>query len=387
MSRPKIYVNPKFHTTNTTVHINPNFVAPRAAHVNPLFLQVSQPVPVEEPTPIPSVKPPTTPPQPLIRKTRHKLLRIKNTPGIVSPTLGGVKSETCEGTRPQMIKVGRNKLIKANIFAGMSRKAASMQSHTKPKPGYMYKVDNRVATNTRAVKTSKTIQSRHKTLELKRINGTVYKTSKNRLERQSSVPTSVHLPTKHSDRLISLNGSKFILKEGGKRLIPIKTNTIEPSSSKTTLEIAGIRFVQLMDGTYVRHHSHLSVVRQHLTTSKHKSIKILTQKLRKCNIPCPVYRRLGKCLAFTRGRCPKLHDPKYVEICVGALRNGGCTKVGCLMSHDLSLSKMPACKYFLKGCCVNDHCPYLHHKLNENVPLCPEFLKGFCPEADQVKLY
>lgn len=386
MSRPKIYVNPKFQTSNTQVHINPNFVSrpnEPVVHVNPLFLQLSNSSSASVP-PVTQAPVKTTPIQPLIRKTRHKLLRIKNTPAV--PNENVTKKEV----RPQMIKVGRNKLIKANIYAGMSRTAA-MQSKVKPKPGNMYKVDNRLRTSPKGsvkgiAKPSRNIQSRHKTLELKRINGTVYKTSKNRLERQRSISTSATAAlSKNSDRLISLNGSKYILKENGKRLIPIKTACDEPSSSKSTLEIAGIRFLQLMDGTFVRHHNHSSVVRQHLTTSKHKSIKILTQKLRKCNIPCPVFRRIGKCLAFTRGRCPKLHDPKYVDICSGALRKGGCTKVGCLMSHDLSLSKMPACKYFLQGCCVNDSCLYLHHKLNENVPLCQEFLKGFCPDAAQVR--
>lgn len=374
MSRPKIFVNPKF---SSTVHINPNFypnfVASKVSevvHVNPLFLQVSHPEPAEEVS-IPPVKEVLTPPQPLIRKTRHKLLRIKNSP----------KTEKNVVERSQMIKVGRNKLIKANVFAGMTQTAASMQSKVKPKSSSMYKVDNRII-----VKAANNIESRHKTLALKQIGGTIYKTSKNRLERQSSVSSVVHPLSKHSDRLISLNGSKYILKESGKRLIPIKTKTMEPSSSKTTLDIAGIRFVQLMDGTYVRHHNQSFVVRQHLATSKYKSIKTLTQKLRKCNIPCPVFRRLGKCLAFTRGRCPKLHDLNYVDICSGVLRKGGCTKMGCLMSHELSLSKMPACKYFLQGCCVNDNCPYLHHKLNENAALCPEFLKGFCAAADQVSV-
>ncbi|XP_063701222.1 zinc finger CCCH domain-containing protein 3 [Culicoides brevitarsis] len=397
MSRPKIYVNPNFQPSksNTQVHINPNFV-PKAiptetVHVNPLFLQLKQ-TPAMNFTQNPTVSSfstasTTTEVQPLIRKTRHKLLRIKNTPA-TSASPSKIAPQT-----PQMIKVGRNKLIKANIYK------ESLLSKTKPKPGNMYKVDNRASgvlkkplTSSKVVK--KSIQSRHKTLQLKKINGTVYRASKNRLERQRTVSGSVQnvnsVSSKHSDRLISLNGAKYILKENGKRLIPIvKAPSVTPSSSKTSLEIAGIRFLQLMDGTYVRHHTHSSqksVARQHLTTSKHKSIKILTKKLRKCNIPCPVYRRIGKCLAFTRGRCPKLHDPKYVDICSAALRKGGCTKIGCLMSHDLSLSKMPACKYYLQGCCVNDNCPYLHHKLNENVPICPEFAKGYCELAEKCEM-
>uniref|UniRef100_A0A336KLV3 CSON010589 protein n=1 Tax=Culicoides sonorensis TaxID=179676 RepID=A0A336KLV3_CULSO len=382
-SRPKIYVNPNF-TANNKVHINPNFLpkipTETVVHVNPLFLLKNTQILEEPPRPV-EVK--SIPAQQLIRKTRHKLLRIKNNPGTTIPEKNDASSAVNEIKQPQMIKLGRNKLVKANIYSEMKKAPpiTSQKFQTSPKlSSNRFKKDNRIK-----VVPSKTVKSRHKSMILKRINGTVYKTSTNRLERQSSRTVISNHPSKQSDRLISMNGNKFILKEGGKRLIPIKMNVNlnEASTSKSTLEIAGIRFLRLTDGTYIRHHNHSSIVRQHLTTSKHKSIKILTNKLRKCNIPCAVFKRIGKCLAFTRGRCPKLHDAKYVDICVGALRKGGCTKTGCLLSHDLSLNKMPVCKYFLDGCCTNDNCPYLHNKLNENVPLCPEFLKGFCEAADQ----
>ena len=63
---------------------------------------------------------------------------------------------------------------------------------------------------------------------------------------------------------------------------------------------------------------------------------------------------------------------------------GECTKEPCLLSHNVSLEKMPTCKYFLQGCCVRNDCPYLHKKLSDQEEICLDFLKGFCVLADQV---
>lgn len=118
--------------------------------------------------------------------------------------------------------------------------------------------------------------------------------------------------------------------------------------------------------------------------AKHKSIQVLTNKLRKCNIPCQIYRRLGKCSAQLKGKCPRLHDPKHVIICPRFLK-GECTlAAGCLLSHDVSLEKMPVCRFFLEGRCVKNDCPYLHKKVSETERICEDFLRGYCPLAAKV---
>ena len=42
---------------------------------------------------------------------------------------------------------------------------------------------------------------------------------------------------------------------------------------------------------------------------------------------------------------------------------GACTKDPCLLSHQLQMDKMPACKFFLEGLCTKENCPYLHVKV------------------------
>lgn len=108
--------------------------------------------------------------------------------------------------------------------------------------------------------------------------------------------------------------------------------------------------------------------------------------LKNSNIICPIYRRLGKCLAYANGRCQKKHDQRYVVVCPKFLRDA-CKNEKCFLSHNANLHKMPVCKYFLQGLCnkTND-CLYLHKKLTDDTKLCAEFLKGYCPLADKVKL-
>lgn len=62
---------------------------------------------------------------------------------------------------------------------------------------------------------------------------------------------------------------------------------------------------------------------------------------------------------------------------------GNCQLDGCLLSHAVTLAKMPTCKFFLAGICVRDDCPYLHKKLNARADICADFLRGFCERAEQ----
>lgn len=108
--------------------------------------------------------------------------------------------------------------------------------------------------------------------------------------------------------------------------------------------------------------------------------------MRKSNVICPIYRRLGKCLAYANGRCHKVHDQRYVIVCPKFL-TGSCQDEKCLLSHNANLHKMPVCKFFLQGLCHKQRdCLYLHKKLTDDTKLCADFLKGYCSLADKVKI-
>lgn len=110
---------------------------------------------------------------------------------------------------------------------------------------------------------------------------------------------------------------------------------------------------------------------------KNKSEKY---RLKKNNMPCPLFKKFGKCIRDEKGFCEFLHDKKHVNICRSFLK-GICHDKGCLLSHELSVKKMPTCYFYLKGVCAKENCPYLHVKVNKNSRVCPDFLKGYCEKG------
>lgn len=85
--------------------------------------------------------------------------------------------------------------------------------------------------------------------------------------------------------------------------------------SGTRLDIGGVTYVRVAPDTFERTDGHRT--RDHLSAARQKSIQLLlnARSRTKCNVPCPIYQRLGKCRALERGRCPKVHDAKRVAIC------------------------------------------------------------------------
>uniref|UniRef100_A0A182K2X1 C3H1-type domain-containing protein n=1 Tax=Anopheles christyi TaxID=43041 RepID=A0A182K2X1_9DIPT len=239
--------------------------------------------------------------------------------------------------------------------------------------------------------------SKNKQLVLVNINGVLYRSSTNKLQKSVSrtaaaAPSIVgHSPAKPAARktkehFLIIRGVRFALDRTGMKLRSVGSAPTGTSRGYTEprlnrIDIGGLTYKARKDGTFIRTESHRT--RNHLSVAKQRSIQVLASKLKKCNEPCHIYRRLGKCLAHQRGKCPKVHDPKHVSICQRFLR-GECILDGCLLSHDInSLEKMPVCRFFLEGRCVRDPCPYLHKKVSENVRICDAFLNGFCALADK----
>lgn len=399
----KVFVNPQFLRKNGTNQPQPTPMI----LVNPLFLQqrtvgngskieVHQQINQNATSPTRTIirhqEPITTTLAVPFVQQRHKLvrnptplatgsqLRSRNVTAIVIPT-AKVKQRykidrkvhsklltitdpipsTSTAIVPRPIINNRHKLIrKVNVIASSSKlKPASPR---KPTPTMIaaakvksrYKVDR--------TKQSKGVQlqsrSINKKVVLLNINGVTYRSSRTKLQRQmaDSIKSLIsNLPKFGSDRLVALPDRKFLIKQSGKALHRISrassglNTTYRPIKPNSTI------------------------------TSRRKLLKF-KNVLKKTNIPCPIYRRLGKCLAFTRGRCDKLHDRNQVMICPSFLK-GSCIKTDCLLSHNVCLAKMPVCRFYLQGCCTNETCPYLHKKLNDNAEICLEFLKGFCTLA------
>nr|XP_053606326.1 uncharacterized protein LOC128672869 [Plodia interpunctella] len=122
--------------------------------------------------------------------------------------------------------------------------------------------------------------------------------------------------------------------------------------------------------------SNMSMPIRNTSSSKIRKLKV------KCNIPCRLFRKYGKCLRNVKGHCKYLHDKKHVSICRKFLK-GVCHDKDCLLSHELSDKKMPTCFFYLQGMCTKDKCPYLHVKVNEKAIVCPDFKKGYCEKGNK----
>lgn len=216
------------------------------------------------------------------------------------------------------------------------------------------------------------------------INGVLYRSTSNKLEKTQLVtPQKKKALGTQNEKTLLIRGQKFVLDPSGTKL---ERDNETSNATLSRIDIGGLTYKKkASDGAYERDNSHQ--VRNHLTVAKTKSISMLQRgKLQITNVICPIYRRLGKCLSYSNGRCPKIHDARYVIVCPNFIK-GKCENEKCLLSHNANLHKMPVCKYYLKGQCVKsmDECLYLHKKLTDGTKLCTEFVKGYCQLADKVR--
>lgn len=224
------------------------------------------------------------------------------------------------------------------------------------------------------------ISSKNKKLLMLNINGVLYRSTSNKLQKTTVPTTNNNNSNSTNQKRLIIRGQKFILDSSGTKL---SRDNDSGNMSLSRIDIGGLTYKKASaSGSYERDNSHQ--VRNHLTLAKTKSISLL----QRCNsqvVICPIYRRIGKCLAYANGRCTKIHDQRYVIVCPGFIK-GSCREEKCLLSHNANLHKMPVCKYYLQGACIKskDECLYLHKKVSDGTKLCAEFLKGYCPLAEKV---
>ncbi|XP_055609595.1 zinc finger CCCH domain-containing protein 3 [Uranotaenia lowii] len=419
------------------IHFNPAFLAK-------MHLQRQQQAQLslgEEVTPEMTLKPTAmTHVNPIIKSTSRKLIRASSTkPQVVAP------SQQATSLAP-LVKISKNKLVRSGTtFTRATVSSVGKLTMQPPsarvvekryklvnKTSQLYKLDRRpgfsqtiakhkptikkyslvrgncispqkvIVTDRRLLKLKRTkspaksgigaskpqlsFASPNKKLVIVNINGVLYRSSANKLQLSS---TSTHKPVANvlkstsvsKERSLTIRGTRFLLDSSGTKLRKAPSSATECAEPRLArIDIGGLTYRPKTDGTFVRTDSHRA--RTHLSSAKQKSIHVLSSKMKKCNVPCQIYRRLGKCSAYQRGKCPKLHDPKHIIICSRFLR-GECTNPDCLLSHNVSLEKMPVCHFFLEGRCDRNDCPYLHKKVSEKERICEDFLKGFCPLADK----
>ncbi|KAG5676369.1 hypothetical protein PVAND_006210 [Polypedilum vanderplanki] len=374
-----IFINPKFKNA----YINPNFLKNSSAtqiHLNPRFIQ-NQQIPNAQVINQPSIvksEISTVKNNAIIKNTKRSLIRapVKVESDENSQILK-VKPTKDIPTKLNLIKISNTKLVNASHLMKYQQKEnevikniteSLIKSKKKLKAESVYKIDRRKAG-------AGSIQ--------KKKSNTKNGLSPKKFSKQASIRTKSYSNPQNT-KLLSIRGQKFILDRSGKTLFRKRD-----SNSSITLPSSANKGKSLMR-TLSNEQDKSQRVRNHLTLAKTKSISVLqrtTSSLKTTNVICPIYRRIGKCLAYAKGKCSKIHDPRYVIVCPRFIK-GLCNNEKCLLSHNANLHKMPVCKYYLQGTCLknNDECLYLHKKVSDGTKLCSEFLKGYCPLADKCTL-
>lgn len=206
------------------------------------------------------------------------------------------------------------------------------------------------STNALTLKKNSTIKkSLNKKLQVLNINGLLYKSTQNSLKLKNiatmrssnnsvltkSSQTSLHaqkttnnLSGKSNQGLtIFVRGTKYVMDANKFKLTRVTsgdagaTNTKAPSNNSSKvptcqrIDIGGYTYISLQSSknVLIRTTNHLS--RAYVHNAKQKSLQMLTKRLVKSNIPCPIFQRIGKCAAYERGKCSKVHNKLQVAIC------------------------------------------------------------------------
>ncbi|KAH8380539.1 hypothetical protein KR009_011251 [Drosophila setifemur] len=420
------------------IHINPHFLQrQRAMYVQQQQLQqkqqeqlMLQQVTASYYQQIPTVPPipaiPATPPPPqakIISKASTCLVRkppLKSVPkpAPVAPPLSLVQ--------PPLVSISKRKIVRQGAIKVVPTATASHPPPPPPAKRTKYKLVRSISlTFTPLVKKrralrefvgqyalrrsneaekTKALSSKpqvlklggNKSLSVVSIHGVMYKKiSKNKITKLDANRTAVEAKTTNprtlkrsmSGRTLLVSGNKFILDPSGRRLT--RVSTVAPATAAKVslnrytmrrIDIGGLTYVASpkTQNVFIRTSNHVS--RAHLLTARQRSLTLLNKALTKTNVPCAIFQKLGKCVAHSRGKCRKLHDQRQVAICPSFLR-GQCSKTDCLLSHNVTLEKMPVCRYYLRGVCVREDCPYLHKKLSRKTEICIDFVRGYCPLA------
>ncbi|XP_020816111.1 zinc finger CCCH domain-containing protein 3 isoform X2 [Drosophila serrata] len=436
----KVYINPNFQNGRTAsallqgqaAHQLPPFQAPPpppqypapAIHINPQFLQRQQAMYEQfqqrqqqqqefmhqqvsaayykQMPPLPIISVPATPPPP-----QAKIISKASTylPPLISISKRKIVRQGAVTTLPTSQPLAPPvKSTKYKLVRSISLTCAHLVKKRRPLREFVGQYALRRTNKDAEPKKKQRSEPQvlklggNKSLSMVSIHGVMYKKlSKNKITKlDARTATPRTLKPLLSGRALFVSGNKFILDPSGCRLTRVLSSSASrlptaaaaapaPQMSvnraiKRRIDIGGLTYVasSKTQNVFIRTTNHVS--RAHLITARHRSLTLLNKSRVKTNVPCAIYQKLGKCAAHSRGKCRKLHDKRQVAICTSFLR-GDCSNPDCLLSHNVSMEKMPVCRYFLRGVCVREDCPYLHKKLSRKAEICIDFVRGYCPLA------
>ncbi|CAH0547409.1 unnamed protein product [Brassicogethes aeneus] len=342
----KIYFNPE-KCGGSNIHINPKMqnsyvngeilkaisknsdVKPKVIHVNPKILNSDKKV--------------NTPGRKVI-STKNKLVRVHDSN--ISPNTSVRKRRSS--------LVSTYKIIKSTVITNYKIRSPLKKIN-------MFKVDNRVLTFKPKAKT----------------NGSFIRNRKKYVYVNKFVSISDIAKTNLLKKVNVVKNNKFINIAGVTYRRSI--NSLKRADSEKPInKIKNTRYKLVRTTNKIIRNK--SPIKHHKVSRKIVTKKNVPSKLKKCNVPCPIYRKYGRCIKKDKGICVFKHNPNQISLCTRFLQ-GACLNEKCPLSHKVSAEKMPTCKYYLEGSCSRDNCPYLHVRISPKADICRDFLEGYCEKA------
>ncbi|KKA28765.1 hypothetical protein TD95_005341 [Thielaviopsis punctulata] len=245
------------------------------------------------------------------------------------------------------------------------------------------------------------------------------------IKTQATVTPSAD-PSHHKQYTIDVNGVKFIVANGGSKLV--KADGVRERATPKMVLVGGIKFFRSKHGNLyrdaiVKAHRYVSTPRYirpliSSTSSSHAHAAKSTEPCKAfsttalsnrasyvaeafrtwitrffgcglhpaCHILPPAYiltrYLLGTC--HKGPACRFVHDFSRVAVCKDFLQKGTCPYGDhCDLSHDLKTQRTPSCVHYAKGNCSNNDCRYAHSSASLGAPVCRPFgLYGYCDKGD-----
>ena len=111
---------------------------------------------------------------------------------------------------------------------------------------------------------------------------------------------------------------------------------------------------------------------------KRRRLADAAREAKRSGVLCTYFCKRGVC---TNRECQFEHDLLRVAVCQDFLHNGCNPAPGadCLLSHTLAPERMPVCRLFTRGLCVDANCPFPHVHLSSSAGVCEAFSRrGYC---------
>ncbi|KAK4877265.1 hypothetical protein RN001_009771 [Aquatica leii] len=360
-NQSKMLINPNFvNPTLIKPHFNKHFLANQTIHVNPNVIRNHEELAIKQ--------------QVVVNHTIREALPTRNNIIVSTPTkIVRVLKREDEGARTRRISIHTKYKIIRNSNLKMSQSPLKVKSR--------FTIDRRLDTKKKSPSKCSDVYMKH----MVKLNSSRYVRINNITNKKGSEAKSSSTKLNRKiDRgalklkMLTIRGQKYKMDSSHRTLTLIQNKCDNQKSMFKTIYVGGMTFKQKEPNVFVK----TKVRQQHimLRQAKQRSINTLTNKLKKSNIPCPLYHKFGKCKGRETGKCIRLHNPEQISLCAKFIQ-GACTKSNCLLSHKISAEKMPTCKFFLEGLCSKDDCPYLHVKISSKADICKDFLEGFCKKA------